>query len=273
MIARSIPKATNTESDEQYMNESIQINNVIAIRFSLRMKKEWLQKAYGDEANREAWFAMRADIFKNWIGRAISEQTVKVHRVVVFMDTEDTYLWDKYLDLPLPFVPIFTTAADQASRLREFLYAENIKNIVLSRVDSDDTIAIDYIENLNRDVAALIEAGERRRYIVACNGFVTNLTEIQSLYHNCCPFVSLYIKDYDGSVIYDFEHLKILGRNPVLNQNSSWMQIIHGSNIANKLHRKSRFDSDDVRKMIIGPNLPVETSWPAGFFGIDSQPQ
>lgn len=252
------------------MNESTQINNVIAIRFSLRMKEEWLRKAYGDETNREAWFAMRADIFKNWLGRAISEQTVKVRRAVIFMDTDDKHLWDKYLDLPLPFVPIFTAAADQAKKLRQFLRAEDIKNIVLSRVDSDDTIAVDYIEKLNREVSALIEAGEERRYIVACNGFVTNLTEIQSLHHNCCPFVSLFIKDYDGSVIYDIEHIKILDRNPVLNQDASWMQIIHGSNIANKLHRKSRFDPKDVRKMVIGPNLPVETAWPPGFFNVSS---
>ena len=195
----------------------MKLTNYVLIRFSLRLKPEWAAKAYGDESNRDAWFGMRAKIFKEYLYQSLSEQTTPPYKVIVFMDEGDADLWAKHLNLPPPFSPHYCSGNNLNENTRQILLSGPQDNIVLSRIDSDDAISRDYLESINASAMEAVKNGNNKKHIVAANGFITNLNEIQAIYYNCSPFISLYVRSYDGEVIYDIAHETILSRNPLIN--------------------------------------------------------
>lgn len=247
-------------------------DNYVAIRFSLRWNNDWAAKAYGDEASRERWFSMRADLFKTWVVPSIAAQTVQVRRVFVLMDTDDWNLWARYLDLSDPFCPVFVRGGEARQRETARLIREDgVRDVVLSRLDSDDAIAPNFLEEINRSAeqATSDAPGPRPLYVVAANGFTTDLTRIQAVHYNCSPFISLYVEEYADQDIYDVEHTRILDRSPVINTTALWMQIVHGTNLLNKLHNEPRFTKDgDERVMIRGPIVSARVGWPVGFLAL-----
>ena len=101
--------------------------------------------------------------------------------------------------------------------------------------------------------------------MVACDGYFTDLKQIQQVYYNCSPFISLYVRHYNGENIYDGDHTRILDRQPRIVATARWVQIIHGSNVDNRLYKRSKFEPGDDRRMDLGRLKPIESGWPPGF--------
>lgn len=242
----------------------ITINLYVVIRFSLLIE-EWRRRAYGEDAGRAEWFAMRARLFKVSVVESMQQQTVAPRRVFVLMDVADEDLWHQHLDLPAPYVPVFVRAAEVADEVTRRIAADRTRNVVISRLDSDDAISRRYVEKLASTARDFWRLGRSTAYMVACNGYITDLKQIQQVYFNCSPFISLYVHRYRDENIYDGEHINILERDPQMVDAAHWLQIVHGSNIANRLVTKSRFEPDDPRKFDIGSLAPVKSAWPAGF--------
>lgn len=240
-------------------------SNYVLVRFSLRLNPEWSLKAYGDESGREAWFSMRAQLFKDHLASSLLQQSCPVYRVLVFLDESDRELWDRYLALPIPFMPVFCHGNELNAKTREILSSGRQENIILSRIDSDDAVSYNYLRCVNESVNEAVGAGDSRRYVVASNGFIADARNIQTIHFSCSPFISLFVARYSGEVIYDFNHMKVLDRDPIINKTALWMQIIHGTNVDNRFRRKSVFEPDDPRVMTPGPLLPVESAWPSTF--------
>lgn len=243
------------------------LNNYIAIRFSLRWSTEWAMKAYGDETNRESWFAMRSTLFKQWVVPAIAAQTVPVKRVIVFMDSDDQRLWRRYLRLSAPFSPVFVRGGEARQReMGRLIREDRARDVVLSRLDSDDAIAPNFLEEINKTVVQARAHRAGPLYVVAANGFTTDLSGIQFVHYNCSPFISVYVSHYAHEDIYDIEHTQILKRSPLINSSAIWLQVVHGTNLLNKLHNEPRYTNrDDARLMVRGPIVPASTAWPIGF--------
>jgi hypothetical protein len=242
----------------------VNVNVYITIRFSLRFER-YMKVAFGEEARRADWFAMRAQLFKASIVACMEQQTVPPRAVFVLMDTEDQDLWHQHLDLPAPYVPLFVSGSGASAAVAARITADRAKNVVLSRLDSDDAISARYLEKTTELARELWRQGKSKAYMVACDGYVTNLDKIQQIYYNCSPFISLYARRYNGENIYDVEHQNILERDPYMLRNATWMQIVHGSNIANRTYTKSRYEPDDARKMTVGELTPIKSAWPQGF--------
>lgn len=247
-----------------FLAPRIGINLYVVIRFSLR-NKEWMRRAYGEETGRADWFAMRARLFKACVVESMQQQTVAPRRVLVLMDVADVDLWQDHLDLPLPYIPVFVRAEDVPDEVARRIAADRTRNVVISRLDSDDAISRRYLEKLAGTARDFWRLGNPTAYMVACDGYVTDLKRIQQVYFNCSPFISCYVRRYNGENIYDGEHVNILDRQPQMVNAAYWMQIVHGSNIANRLHTKSRFEPDDPRKLGVGSLQPIKSAWPAGF--------
>jgi hypothetical protein len=244
----------------------VKITNYIAIRFSLIIPA-WLEKAYAG-GTREEWFRSRCALFRRWTAASIDAQTVPPRGVLILMDIADRPLWDAYLHLPAPYLPVFCELGDSDAAVAAAIHdreGDDARNVMLSRVDSDDALASNYLEELNRTARASVTRDRPKFYIVACNGLISDLSKTQTIYCNCCPFISIFVSDYRGEGIYDFEHEKVLERQPVLNLTAVWMQVLHGTNIANKLHRTSRYEPGDERVMLFGPDMPAAATWPAAF--------
>ena len=242
----------------------ITINLYVVIRFSLRYPA-WMQSAYGQETERADWFAMRARLFKACVEASMQQQTVAPRRVFVLMDVADVSFWHQHLNLPKPYVPVFVSAEEAFDEVARRIAADRTKNVVISRLDSDDAIDRRYVEKITDTARDFWRLGTPKAYMVACDGYFTDLKQIQQVYYNCSPFISLYVRRYDGENIYDGDHTRILDRRPRIVATARWVQIIHGSNVDNRLYKKSKFEPDDHRRMDIGRLKPIESAWPPGF--------
>jgi len=242
----------------------IRINVYLVIRFSLR-HAAYMRAAFGDEAQRADWFAMRSQLFEASVVASMDRQSVAPRRVFVLMDNADEDLWQKHLNLPAPYVPLFVSAQDAHSEVARRIAADGTKNVVLSRLDSDDAVSARYVEKVARRARDMWRQGLSEGYMVACNGYITDLQQIQEIYFNCSPFISLYTRRYNGENIFDGEHTEILQRKPQMLEDARWMQIVHGSNIAHRTYKESKFGPDDERIMQVGELKPLKSAWPKGF--------
>lgn len=242
-----------------------EVSHHVVVRFSLRLNADWARKAYGDEPGREAWFAMRARLFRATAVASLEHQTVRPRQVLVLLDRGDRDLWTRHLDLAPPFVPVFVDPEQAHLEVARRVLAVGARDVLLTRLDSDDAVEERYLERLGATAREARRLGRSVAHVVACEGFVTDLARVQSLYYNCSPFLALYARRYRGENIYAIEHETVLELDPLLNTTARWMQVVHGSNVANRLRRESRFEPGDARVMRLGPTRSVASGWPDGF--------
>ncbi len=123
--------------------------------------------------------------------------------------------------------------------LKEYLKDVDADYIITSRLDNDDAIATDHIDKIQRHAKLLKGKGmpfwlNLQRGLKWCGG---NVYPIGAL-HN--PFVSMVEEQGDMLTAYRCCHKVIFkhGRvEQVREGNPTWMQVIHGANLVNKLMR------------------------------------
>lgn len=239
------------------------IRNYVVIRFSVR-HADWAERAYGDESNRAAWFAMRSKLFLKWTAPSLQSQSVAPRRVFVAMDPSDRELWSRHLALPPPFTPLYLERGIDREAFR-LVREDGVGPAVVSRIDSDDAVAPDYLERINESVAGAWTGERPAAYVVACNGYVTDLTSIETIYWNVSPFLSVFMEDVTEAKLVTLNHTTVLDHSPILNTTALWMQIVHGSNLVNKMRPPRRQPPDGPNVQVPGWPLPVSIAWPVGF--------
>jgi hypothetical protein len=239
------------------------IRNYVVIRFSVR-HGDWAQRAYGDESNRAAWFEMRSKLFLKWTAASLQSQTIAPRRVFVVMDPSDTQLWARHLALPPPFTPVYLTGGIDRETFR-LIREDGDGPAVTSRIDSDDAVAPDYLERINESVGESWTGNRPETYVVACNGYVTDLASIETIYWNASPFLSIFTPEVTEAKLLTLNHLTVLDHAPILNTTALWMQIVHGTNLANKLRAPRLRPPDGPRVQLPGSPLPAPLAWPLGF--------
>lgn len=240
--------------------------NAVTVRFSLRLSADWSERAHGGEAGRADWFAMRARMLRDWLAVAIARQTLKPDLVCICMDTDDAALWDRHLALPAPFLPVFCAADRMVATVGGAIRARADRDVIHARIDSDDAIARSYFAALNETAAQEIaRGGQRPFHMTVTRGFITDFRKVQEIGHNCPPFIARYLPVYGGESACDVPHRDVILLDPVACDGTAWMQILHGTNLANRFRRQSPFAEGDPRRMTCGPILPARGHWPDGF--------
>ncbi|APZ55191.1 glycosyltransferase [Salipiger abyssi] len=250
----------------------MQINNFLVIRFSLRLKEEWLRKAYGDEENRYGWLEMRGRIFKETLYRSLLEQSVRPKRVFLLLDVRDEEFYHACLnDLDEMIEPIFSKNWNHYEQVADRISASGLTNIAVSRCDSDDLVATDYFEKVNAAIRTATEKGESFEYVVATRGFISDGVNIQETYYSCSPFLTIFEKEWNGANVYGIGHENVVKHSHIAVSDARWMQYIHGTNIANSF---SAVDADreafeaairQAPKRTSMKRCPVAEFWPDGF--------
>ena len=266
----------------------MQINNIAVVRFSLRMKASWEVKAFEDESGRESWFKMRAAIFKSTLHSCLLNQTTAPIAVFILMDKLDRDLFNKYLNLQEPFyVPIYSEGSDGYDQVKAKIHAFDVPNLAISRIDSDDYISNDYFSNINDLIALNIRKGVDFKYIIAARGYRSDLKSIHQIFYNYGPFATIYLSTYGGENIYETTHAKIIKQSCLICVEPMWIQLIHGTNVNNKLYEVSSFEKffkinplvdlvkfnklcgkyagTKQKKKFFSVAANVETDWPQGF--------
>jgi len=266
----------------------MKINNVAIVRFSLRVKKAWESKAFEDESRREAWFEMRAKIFKSTLHLSLVHQVTPPVAVFIMMDKLDKNLYDKYLNLQESFyVPIYSDGFDGFDQVRAKIFDLNIRDLAISRIDSDDYISVEYFSKLNDLILLNVHSGVHFKYIIAARGYRTDLKKIYHIFYNYGPFATIYLPIYGGENIYETTHAKIIRQPCLICADPMWIQLIHGTNVNNRLYETTSFEkffkidplmeldkfnklcvkfaSIKRKKKIFSVAADVEIDWPQGF--------
>ncbi|APZ55192.1 Putative rhamnosyl transferase (plasmid) [Salipiger abyssi] len=190
----------------------------------------------------------------------------------MLLDEGDAETYEKHFAFDSDLVqPVFAKKGAPYEAGVEYIRSTGLKNIVISRADSDDIISDDYIEKVNAEVTRLVEAGQPFDYIVATHGYRTDGDVIQEIYYSCSPYLSLFREEWDGKNIYDINHEDVLQYAYFPIESARWMQCIHGGNLANQFmngmaDRQSFEDSiRNNKKLIAMQRVSAKDNWPENF--------
>ena len=232
----------------------ININNVVIVRFSMKLSDDWQSKAYGESGSRESWFRYRCNLFSLTLLNSLRSQTIKPHYCVVLMDPDDRFLYDSFFPKDKLIMPIFTKRFDN---LHEQDPLVNIPHLAVSRVDSDDILSNNYFEEVNKSIIDSIADNIPFKFVVACSGYRSNLREFQNIYYNCSPFLTVYEGKKLSTNIYLISHEDVLNLPHIQNHTARWIQILHDTNISNAFIDSELGINEFQNAVLLNPKLRV----------------
>lgn len=244
-------------------NSEFDIVNVVVVRFSLRVDA-WKRRMFFNEYGREPWFRYRAMLYRNTLGPSIKAQTVKPVRIYLLMDDGDRALAQQYLT-GIDHTPIFASSGNQHELVARDLEIEGLtNNVAMSRIDSDDIVERRYFEKLNRRICGLLNEGHCPELIAACRGYRSNFSQIQPMYYHNGPFITRFCRRYGGESPY-FHHKTIEQYVHVKDNESEWMQVIHGTNVANGFQPSTAVSLEQFMSGECGTaslaKVPIDPAW------------
>ncbi len=250
------------------------LHNVLVVRFSLKVA-EWRRRAFVNESNREAWFAYRARLFEQTLFASLCAQTKPVSAVYLLMDEDDRPLFETYLLQPLLQIqtqtqtqaqaqegtplptkrvalgkgrfpeirPIFSSQAPHRQVALDLLARGPMQQLTMSRIDSDDIVARNFFEVLSNDIVTALHAGKSFDYVMAAQGYKSNLKQMQRCLYGRSPFLTRYWAQFPSRnewmaadtppTVYDVSHVRIREHRLLESLNAQWLQLLHGTNVAN----------------------------------------
>jgi hypothetical protein len=230
--------ATNKHQEPFHSDDFMggQVNNIVIVRFSLKLNKAWQIQAYGSDENRSKWFAYRMSLFNEFLAPALRNQTVKSVENFVLMDADDKNDYQKSEHLISDIVtPIFSTNNNHFRQVSEHIKKVGYVNVALSRIDSDDIVLNNYFEEVNRSIRSATEQNIPFTYVVSTRGYRATREQWQNIYYNCSPFLTRFVAQFNGENIYDISHETIIDKLHIKCELAKWIQIIHTNNIGNTL--------------------------------------
>lgn len=202
------------------------------------------------------WLKARQKLFEKFCLPSVLSQINKNFEWVFVVDshTPDSFksVLDSYPAIVLYAdfdpIPIERTKHKRAIRLeeavaaplRDYLKTKDTDYIITSRLDNDDAISIDHIDKIQRYTKKLKREGmpfwlNLQRGFKWCGGNVYPIGALQN------PFISMVESQGEELLTaYRCSH-KVANKHARLVQvregNPTWMQVIHGGNLLNKLMR------------------------------------
>lgn len=247
------------------------ISNVVVVRFSIRVKA-WRNRLFFDEKSRESWYKYRAELYRQTLGLSLNRQTEKPFRIYLFMDQGDRPLYEKYFN-GVDFVPIFSDH-DHSQMVADDLGKLGVtNNVAITRIDSDDIVECRFFEKINAKIRELKSDGKNVCLIGSSSGYRTNFLEIQSVFHGAPPFITLFSERYAGEDVYSHDHRDIGEMDHVKDTCAEWMQVIHGTNVANIFKPANTASLEKYLDGNIGsgftPRKPIDGDWFKSWSGFD----
>ena len=189
--------------------------------------------------NREKWFVFRTKLFFESNYQSIIYNSVLPRKIIVLFDIKDKNLYKKYFsvnDIKNLIHPIFTTLDNVRENVENYIFSDlNVSEpYILSRIDSDDIVCSNFFNVILREVSVT-----KRNFYVVSEGYRTDFENIVKLRFKNSPFISIYYNSKLLPFIFDFNHTSVYKYNPHLIDDTCFIQIIHGTNIANHLPNRN----------------------------------
>lgn len=219
-------------------------DHIILTRFSVRFP--------GSPPIDEDWLAYRWAFFRDALASSLSRQTVRTFQWLVFFDIDSpTWLREEVDELrPSLFTPVYVSS--WAPQIAQSAVAEvsTAPYLITTRIDSDDAVARQFVA----DVQSHFDNQDSLYINLLCGVQVERTGELYRYDEPSNPFISYVEKRVVAvpprTVFQNFSHSRSREFGDLLNVVGPprWMQIIHGSNIANCVRglrvRPESFEAD-----------------------------
>ncbi|MFZ2267525.1 MAG: glycosyltransferase [Azonexus sp.] len=219
---------------------------------------------------KRGWLDERFKLFEEICLPSVAAQTEKNFKWVVFFDVDTPVDYRERIDklvVLFPFHPVFTDSFDMRK-----LGPDIVKNygpadfLLTSRLDSDDILAANYVEILQKIASDL----NGRNVINFDNGAILLLNKnkpaLYEYHDDSNPFSSL-IESFgtDSKTIWGVQHTDIheLGDVVHVQGKPMWLQVVHGGNVSNRVRGrrvpigKYRSDFNYTDEVSVGVNESV----------------
>ena len=245
----------------------------IITRFNLRATPDSAGKQLDED-----WLRYRFDLFDKFCFPTVKNQTEQDFKWLVLfdIDTQKT-IKDRLERIHRDwqnFVPVFfPPGTDATARKAVMSHMTSLPDMLITtRLDNDDALHRNFIERIRE--CSQVDGTTVLEFPV---GYVCHKNRIYLDRQKSNPFTSLVervdtSKDQPFTTIYSGSHLAIdkLGRVLVVTEEPSWIQVVHGDNVANKprgIRCKAtalaeHFDID--HSQIKSNEDPVEFYWDKG---------
>jgi hypothetical protein len=189
------------------------------------------------------WLSHRFDLFEKFCYPSVYAQTNSNFQWIVYFDSETPEVFKekihKFQDWKA-FLPIYisTEFSDQINcKIIASFIREDTKYLITTRMDNDDAISSNFIQLIQENFE-----GQEFEFLSFPNGLVLSAGRLYSLRYVNNPFISL-VERIKPELMYGFrtilcgEHsqLSTLGNIKKINTYPSWLQVVHGKNVSNRI--------------------------------------
>jgi Putative rhamnosyl transferase len=214
------------------------IQHIVETRFSLRVD-------FGPTTFSHDWLLYRLGLFRRFCLPSVSAQTTDNFTWLLFCDesTEDEVmdalrLHEQEIE---PLVVATTDSTRVPRRIVRSLIRPETETLITTRLDSDDAFSVDYIEAIQAYAPAFHRSTLSDLLVNFPGGYRFDM-ENEAIYSSRMynsPFHSLFERPYEKSpmTVITGKHTTMHERHMTHQDESlhAWMQVLHGSNIHNKL--------------------------------------
>lgn len=205
-------------------------DHVILTRFSVRFPGS--PPVVDDD-----WLFYRWAFFCDALASSVARQTVRTFQWLVFFDVETPAWLREEIDALSPglFTPVYVSSWSSLIAQQAVAEVASAPYLITTRIDSDDAIARQFVA----DVQSHFDHQESLYINLLCGIQVERTGEVYRYDEPSNPFISYVEKRVEHglprTVFYSLSHGSSGMFADVLNIVGAprWMQIIHGSNIAN----------------------------------------
>lgn len=129
------------------------------------------------------------------------------------------------------FIPVYVDAYEMPRHAISTLLSPSVRYVITTRIDNDDALAKDYIENVQKQFS-----GQSFQFVNFTRGYIWNDGLIYIDEQPSNPFISLIEKRDDFKTVWCIDHtrLKEIGEIREVFSEPSWIQVVHGKNVSNR---------------------------------------
>lgn len=228
------------------------IAHFVITRFNLPLRG-WTKDKNNVSVATDTWMARRIDLFRTFCLPTLASQTTRQFTwLVLFNDkTAEQYKrLNEQLQHEYAFYKPLYLSDEQTADLPTYLSGQikavtDAEYVVTTRMDNDDALAIDAIEEIQSCVKS---TSYKQPYAVSLpNGiqFYTQYNLSMWVNYKANHFLSLVERKSERyKTVYDFSHVEVSKRYPVVcagKNRNMWMEVCHESNLDNDVHLKWAF--------------------------------
>lgn len=230
------------------------IDHVILTRFNLPSTgRESLIRA------QDGWLRNRVSLFERYCLPSVLRQDTDAFKWIIYFDPESPKWltdWVQSLEESANFVPIFRESVSHADLLVDLhaVTGGQGQTLITTNLDNDDAVATDFVSRIQAAVQ-----GRARQAIYLANGLVLkepNLYVHRDQDNAFCSVAESWNAPLTAWTDWH-NRLHLHMQVNVVEGPPSWLQVIHGTNVSNRVHgRLTRPRDHFVRFGSLNADLP-----------------